>query len=400
MSLTIADQAAWEAALPLPRGRLVSYCRQRTRNDGVAEDLAQETLYEAWRHLHKLHDPAGLERWLCAIARNVCLRWAREQGHELAHRTLPGPDHGEDAVPWEEALAGDVDLERELERTELATLLDRALALLPPDTRQVLVQRYVEDSPQAAIAQRLGVSEGAIEARLQRGKLALRRAITARFPEEAAAYGLIAGDGDALQETHLWCPGCGRCRLQGQLRPDQGELDLRCPGCAAAFNENWHYIHARIGGALQGIRGYKPAVSRCLRLIHDLFQTSPVAGTVRCPSCRAQLPIRREVTPDTSSPWLRSAHFHVRCPVCRLVDDHESWHSLAWSLPEVRHFWQKHPRMRFFAGPEIEVDGSPAMVTGFESMATGARIEIVSLQATGKALSVDGKQCRREVTGS
>ncbi|HSH83264.1 MAG TPA: sigma-70 region 4 domain-containing protein, partial [Herpetosiphonaceae bacterium] len=61
------------------------------------------------------------------------------------------------------------------------------LALLPPTTRSALVARYVLELPQAEISSRLGVSEGAVEARLHRGKLALRRVLAAELREEAAA---------------------------------------------------------------------------------------------------------------------------------------------------------------------------------------------------------------------
>ncbi|MGI8968655.1 MAG: hypothetical protein ACR2GA_06090 [Chloroflexota bacterium] len=37
------------------------------------------------------------------------------------------------------------DLEVELEQSELATLLDHALTLLPPETRAGLVAHYIED---------------------------------------------------------------------------------------------------------------------------------------------------------------------------------------------------------------------------------------------------------------
>ena len=61
-----------------------------------------------------------------------------------------------------------LDLELELDRHELADLLDRALALLPPLTRTVLIERFIHEAPQAEVARQLGLSEGAIEARVQR----------------------------------------------------------------------------------------------------------------------------------------------------------------------------------------------------------------------------------------
>ena len=64
-----------ETVLPAERARLVRLCATITGNGDVAEDLAQETLLEAWRHLHKLRDPERRAQWLTGIARNVCLRF-------------------------------------------------------------------------------------------------------------------------------------------------------------------------------------------------------------------------------------------------------------------------------------------------------------------------------------
>ena len=46
--------------------------------DGV-EDVVQETLLEAWRHLDQLRAIERLEAWLRGICRNVCLRWRSMQ---------------------------------------------------------------------------------------------------------------------------------------------------------------------------------------------------------------------------------------------------------------------------------------------------------------------------------
>jgi RNA polymerase sigma-70 factor (ECF subfamily) len=74
-------EAVW---LESERRRLVRLCAAMSGDREAAEDLAQETLLEAWRNRHKLRDPAGAERWLSAIARNVCLRWARRRGREAS----------------------------------------------------------------------------------------------------------------------------------------------------------------------------------------------------------------------------------------------------------------------------------------------------------------------------
>jgi biotin synthase-related radical SAM superfamily protein len=44
-----------ETTFACERARLVRLCAKFTGDGDVAEDLAQETLFEAWRHIHNLH---------------------------------------------------------------------------------------------------------------------------------------------------------------------------------------------------------------------------------------------------------------------------------------------------------------------------------------------------------
>ena len=63
-----------EALLSAERQRLVRLCAHFSGDRDAAEDLAQETLIEAWRHHDRLVDRQGCDRWLTAIAHNVSLR--------------------------------------------------------------------------------------------------------------------------------------------------------------------------------------------------------------------------------------------------------------------------------------------------------------------------------------
>jgi RNA polymerase sigma factor (sigma-70 family) len=89
MASAADDGDTFEDVLLRERRRLVALCAGITRNQHVAEDLAQETLIEAWRHLHTLRRKVQFSAWLNGIARNVCRRWARARGHELASRFEP-----------------------------------------------------------------------------------------------------------------------------------------------------------------------------------------------------------------------------------------------------------------------------------------------------------------------
>ena len=151
-------QVIWS---PAQRARLVRLCAALVGDAAAAEDLAQETLLEAWRLQDRLTDPSGVDAWLNAIARNLSRRWLRTRGRSAVptsdEATLDGAGQA-------------ADLDDVLEREEIVELLDRALALLPAATREALVGHYVEERSHAEIAERLGSSVDAVSMRVSRGR--------------------------------------------------------------------------------------------------------------------------------------------------------------------------------------------------------------------------------------
>jgi RNA polymerase sigma-70 factor (ECF subfamily) len=216
----------------------VRLCTWLTGDPHAAEDLAQEALVEAHRAAGRLRDPGRRREWLTGVARNVCRRWAHRRKRELTFGVVPtGADTGHGHEVTEE-IADGFDVELEIERDELADLLDRALARLRPPDRAVLIEHYFLDRPHAEIALRLGVSSAAVTMRLQRGKGALRDVLATDLRDEAAAYGLVPSFGPAGQVTRIWCPLCGQRRLVGEFAvvdPIRGirRLVLSCPDCFA-----------------------------------------------------------------------------------------------------------------------------------------------------------------------
>jgi RNA polymerase sigma factor (sigma-70 family) len=374
MTTSVIDQNSMQA----DRDMLVRFCARYTGDQHVAEDLAQQSLLRAWQAESSLRDPQARTGWLIAIARNVCLTWGRGHTRETARcqvATKPLP---------EDHIADGFDFEIELEREELAALLDRALALLPPETREVLIRRYIEESPQAEIAARLGLTEGAVEARLHRGRLGLRRLLATTLSDDAVSLGIIPAAEAGWEETRIWCPACGGRKLEGRFQPERGELRLRCPACAPPGS---HYIGAQMGDELRDLHTYRPAISRVLDSIHQLFQVLSVDGSVLCPGCRNWVSVRRE---RAAIPAFDSASIdtlHLECAHCQWTN-FETWHSLAWSLPEGKRFWKANPRMRFVSPRDIEVDGKPAVHTGFESLAGRSHLEAIFLRDSGRVLHV------------
>ena len=376
-----------ENVLPDERTRLVRLCARLTGDVDAAEDLAQETLLEAWRHAHKLHDPRGYTPWLSAIARNVCLRWRWRRGRELPHLAKPHVHQYGDKCDLLDAQADDFDLELELERSELATLLDRALALLPPDTRAALVERYVEGTPLAEAAARLKMSESGLKARVHRGKLTLRRVLLQDFPDDAAAYGLLQRDTAMGEQTRIWCSECGQARLHGIFDRGQGELSLGCPHCdpGQATGSSW----VRLPEVFQGVTGYRAAFSRQLAWVHAYAYQALNEQVVACVYCGG--PATPHFGPPVENlPRLQGRRgVHVRCATC----DRLTWTSLgslALSLPEGRRFWRRYPRIHALPERQVEVDGVAAIVKSYGEHAGAARFDVVFARSTLDVLHVYG----------
>lgn len=384
MPLRIAEDVdAWDVVLPHERARLVRLCAHLTHDVEAAEDVAQETLVRAWRHGPQLREPDRRAQWLSAIARRECLRWTDSRRREMARRVLPVSDREETALDYVDHLADAFDVEVELERDELARLLDRALALLPPQTRDVLVERYIEEAPLAEVAARLGLTESAVAKRVERGKVILRRLLLTDLPDVAAAYGLAATASEGWQETRIWCTLCGQRHLLGRFQPGDGFLSLRCPQCGPPGSLST-YAEGGSAALFNGVRGYKPALTRLLRWGHDYWRGHG-RESVPCTACGSPTPVR--IAAYTGAV---AGHFaEATCPTCGQVA-HWSLSGIVLALPAVRQFWQRHGRIRMLPEQQIEVDGATALVTRFESVTAPARLEVVALRDTFEIIPASG----------
>ena len=389
------------------RARLVRLCARLVGEPDAAEDLAQEALYLAWRDRGRLRDPGKRSQWLAGIARNVCQEWRRRRRREharLTHQALApgGEPHAGGRLPsttrasaqtdggWVSALDAvpdGFDLEVELERRELAQLLDRAMGLLSPDTRAILAQRYLEDRPQAQVALQLGLSEGAVEARLHRGKRLLRRVLLTELRDAALAFGLVRSDDGGWQPTRIWCPSCGERTLVGRFT-EQGRLALHCVGCRAVAHVGLprnRWTEAGWPSLFRGVHAFKPALNRLLGNAHVGFGTGIVGRTSRCGRCGTAPPLAVEWEAHLGR-WVAGA----RCPRCRQQLGAVSTDFVLLARPEGRRFWREHPRIRPVPERDIEVHGRPAILRRYQSVTDSAELSAIFARDTFRLLLLDG----------
>lgn len=352
------------------RTRLVRLCAHLSGRPDAAEDLAQEALLEAWRSVHKLHDPAGRERWLAAIARNVCLRWTRKSVRAQVSLIADGE---------EPETPDSLDIEADLDQRELGELLDRALALLPAETRQVLIEHHIDGLSQAEVAAHIQISEDAVSMRLSRGRRALRRLLTTDLRDDATAFGLLDEERAGWRETRVWCASCGQGRLLVRLEPAPGVVSFRCPRCnpepgvhASDFRLTNQHFARLIGGRRQPWR--------ILRSVgdwsHDYFHRALKRNEAACTHCGTLLPLQRTAQRAVGPHLAEEPVFYVVCPACSEACS-TSLTGLASAHPSEQRFWREQGRIRSLPHTTIEHAGRASLVVGYAGVAQKARLDLI-----------------------
>ncbi len=154
------------------RQALFHYLLQFTSDDGVAEELLQDTLVAVWKNARSYKGDARVLAWLFGIARRrACKR--------LRRRELPQADLAElETVPAEDP-EPEAALLASVTRAEIAA----ALAQLAPQHREALLLAFVHELSYAEIAAVLEVPLGTVKSRLNHAKRSLRAVL--RAGEEA-----------------------------------------------------------------------------------------------------------------------------------------------------------------------------------------------------------------------
>lgn len=380
------EELDFETALADERPRLVRLCAWFAGSREAAEDLAQETLIAAWKSRDRLISFDKLKPWTSAIARNICLNWSRGHYREQAHLVYSIDSMEE---PSEDELQDETSLELELDRYELATLLDRALSLLPTETAQMLVEHYIKESSHAEIAERMRIKPGTVAVRLQRGKLTLQRLLRTTLQAESASFGLAQMGGPEWQETNIWCPWCGQARLLGKFQKNE-MFALRCPKCdphpesiMAGLDLTKPYHASLLGNT----KTYKPAYSRLLRAFTPLYQLALKSHTAPCLACGGQIEVIVEYGKQTHKRSHKFSQITLYCPGCGWSSN-KSLSGLVIALPEAQRFWREYPRMKTLPTQEIEVQGSRAFLTRLQSVTGNAELTVISKRDTFELIEV------------
>ena len=157
--------------------RLRRYARALTHATDRADDLVQDTLVRALAKLHLWQPGTDLRAWLFTIMHHQYVNTVRREARE---RTTVDIEHVSSTL----AATTDPTVRRQLLE------LDRALARLPTEQREVVLLVGLEGMPYESVAEILGVPIGTVRSRLSRGRERLRELLgREREPYSSSAAG-------------------------------------------------------------------------------------------------------------------------------------------------------------------------------------------------------------------
>jgi RNA polymerase sigma-70 factor (ECF subfamily) len=169
-----ADRIDWQAALAEHDRWLRTAVYARLRDAHAVDDVMQEVALAAVRQAAPLRDPTKVAPWLYRLAIVQCLQYRRKLGRRrklkdrFARQQRPSEHDGRVPDPLDWLLASE---RRRLVRAALEQLADR--------DAEILLLKYSQNWTYRQIAEHLGVSQSAVEARLHRARRRLRDTLAA-----------------------------------------------------------------------------------------------------------------------------------------------------------------------------------------------------------------------------
>jgi len=157
-------------ALAMPHlDAATNLARWLTKGGAEADDIVQDAMLRAYRSFDGFRGEA-VKPWLLTIVRN-CHRDMLEQ--RKRHAAAPLEEKGEINVAAE-----DLTPEGEAIQQGASRLLDKAIAALPAEFREVVILRELEEMSYRDIAAATGTPIGTVMSRLARGRALLKAELT------------------------------------------------------------------------------------------------------------------------------------------------------------------------------------------------------------------------------
>ncbi len=156
--------------------RMVYRVAFRFLNDDTdALDVAQEVFIRVHRSLSKFRGDSSLSTWIYSITANLSRNAIRSRKNRAKVQVLAPEEKDGQAPFWDKVADNRGPLaSRQAESRDLNGAIQACLQDLPPDYREAVILRDIEDLDYQEIAQVLETGVGTVKSRIARGRAILR----------------------------------------------------------------------------------------------------------------------------------------------------------------------------------------------------------------------------------
>ena len=155
-------------------------CMGFLHNKDDADDLTQDVFIRAYQSISRFKGDSAFSTWLYRITVNASLNKIRMSPLKMIFQRLENISGGINEKERNQLLSNEEDPENILIRKEHFEWVQRALDTLPENQRTAIVLSKYDDFSQKEIAEIMDITEGAVEALLQRAKKNLREKLSSQ----------------------------------------------------------------------------------------------------------------------------------------------------------------------------------------------------------------------------
>lgn len=145
------------------------HCYFRVFSKARAEELTQDTFLRAWEYLISGKSIENMKPFLYRIATNLIIDDSRKSREESLDRLT-----GDETAPFDPPSDDHIAMEHQVLFNQIGVEMRR----LSPDTRELLVMRYVDDLEPKEIAEILDMTANNVSVKINRALKELKRFIT------------------------------------------------------------------------------------------------------------------------------------------------------------------------------------------------------------------------------
>lgn len=142
-------------------GAIRNFLYFKTSDEGMAEDIAQDTFIKLWENRHKIQRKT-VKSYLYTIAGNLAINQLKRQ--QLQYKFMNQVEYHQD----------NKDPDYLLRMKEFEAELQAVIASMPEGSREVFLMNRIEDLKYREIAERIGITVKAVEKRMSKALQIIR----------------------------------------------------------------------------------------------------------------------------------------------------------------------------------------------------------------------------------